>query len=150
MTETIHLENQIKQLLTSQRLGVLSTHYQGHPYSSLVAFSSSENLGEVYFATPKTTRKFRNLIQDNRVSMLIDNRSNEISDFHQAMAVTVLGSAKEVEGSDKNKVMDIYLPKHPYLTDFVNSASCALVKIHVDKYVLVRRFQEVYELHIKI
>jgi len=130
-------------------LGVLSTHYHGHPYSSLVAFSSSENLGEVYFATPKTTRKFRNLNQENRVSMLIDNRSNEIEDFHHAMAVTVLGSAEVVQGSYKKEVMGIYLVKHPYLTDFVNSESCALVLIHVDKYVLVRRFQEVFELHIK-
>jgi len=144
-----HLKNQIKQLLGSQRLGVLSTHYHGHPYSSLVAFSSSENLEEVYFATPKTTRKFRNLNQENRVSMLIDNRSNEIEDFHHAMAVTVLGSAEVVQGSYKKEVMGIYLVKHPYLTDFVNSESCALVLIHVDKYVLVRRFQEVFELHIK-
>jgi heme iron utilization protein len=143
------LKNQIKQLLASQRLGVLSTQYQGHPYSSLVAFSSTENLEEIYFATPKTTRKFRNLNQDNRVSMLIDNRSNEISDFHHATAVTVSGLAKEVQKADKNRVKDIYLIKHPYLTDFVNSASCALVVIHIHKYVLVRRFQEVFELHIK-
>lgn len=149
MNKEDQLKNQIKQLLASQRLGVLSTHYHGHPYSSLVAFSSSDNLMEVYFATPKTTRKFRNLIQDNRVSMLIDNRSNEISDFHHAMAVTVLGKANTVQGDNKNKIMDIYLIKHPYLTDFVNSASCALVVIHVDKYVLVRRFQEVFELQIK-
>jgi heme iron utilization protein len=149
VTEKNHLKNQIKQLLASQRLGVLSTHYHCHPYSSLVAFASSESLQEVYFATPNTTRKFRNLIQDNRVSMLIDNRSNEISDFHHAMAVTMLGTAEEVQGPDKNKLSDIYLIKHPYMTDFVNSASCALVVIHVDKYVLVRRFQEVFELHIK-
>ncbi len=149
MNDADNLKNQIKQLLGSQRLGVLSTHYHGHPYSSLVAFSSSGNLGEVYFATPKTTRKFRNLNQDNRVSMLIDNRSNAIEDFHHAMAVTVLGSAEVVQGSYKKEVMGIYLVKHPYLTDFVNSASCALVLIHVDKYVLVRRFQEVFELLIK-
>ena len=149
MNEKDQLKNQIKQLLSSQRLGVLSTHYQGHPYSSLVAFSSSQNLREVYFATAKTTRKFRNLNQDKRVSMLIDNRSNEISDFHDAMAVTVMGTAEVVKGADKTDVMDIYLIKHPYLTDFVTSASCALVVIHVEKYVLVRRFQEVFEFHIE-
>jgi heme iron utilization protein len=149
VNETDQLKNKIKQLLSSQRLGVLSTHHHGHPYSSLVAFSSSQNLREIYFATPKTTRKYRNLNQDNRVSMLIDNRSNEITDFHHAMAVTVLGTAKEIQGADKTDVMDIYLIKHPYLTDFVNSESCALVVIHVDRYVLVRRFQEVFELHIK-
>lgn len=149
MNEKDQLKNQIKQLLSSQRLGVLSTHYQGHPYSSLVAFSSSQNLREVYFATAKTTRKFRNLNQDKRVSMLIDNRSNEISDFHDAMAVTVMGTAEVVKGADKTDVMDIHLIKHPYLTDFVTSASCALVVIHVEKYVLVRRFQEVFEFHIK-
>jgi heme iron utilization protein len=144
------LKNKTKQLLESQRLGVLSTHFHGQPYSSLVAFASSENLRKIYFATPKSTRKFRNLTQDHRVSMLVDNRSNEISDFHHAMAVTVLGSAREVQGSEKEAAKNIYLVKHPYLTDFVKSASCALVVLDVDKYILVSRFQEVFELHIKI
>ncbi len=142
------LKYQVKQLLESQRLGVLSTQYHGHPYSSLVAFSSSDNLEEIYFATPKTTRKFRNLIHHDRVSMLIDSRSNQISDFHDAMAVTLLGRAEEVQGFDRNPLLDIHLVKHPYLTDFANSASCAFIVVHVTKYVLVRRFQEVFELHI--
>lgn len=149
MNDEDHLKNQIKELLVSQRLGVLSTHYKGHPYSSLVAFSSSENLKEIYFATPESTRKFRNLSHDHRVSMLIDNRSNEISDFHNAMAVTVLGTARKLEGSEKKQVEGIHLLKHPYLHDFVNSASCVLVLIRVNKYVLVRRFQLVFELHMK-
>jgi hypothetical protein len=98
----------------------------------------AENLEELYFATARTTRKFRNLSQDNRVSMLIDNRSNEISDFHHAMAVTVLGTAAELNGIQKEQVKKIYLSKHPYLTDFVSSGSCGLVLIQVEKYVLVR------------
>ncbi len=149
MNDEDHLKNQIRELLLSQRLGVLSTHYKGHPYSSLVAFSSSENLSELYFATPGSTRKYRNLSQDNRVSMLIDNRSNEISDFHNAIAVTVLGTARKIEGSEKKQVAGIYLIKHPYLQDFVNSASCVLVMIQVNRYILVRRFQLVYELHVR-
>ncbi|MFO8084527.1 MAG: pyridoxamine 5'-phosphate oxidase family protein [Desulfobacterales bacterium] len=149
MNDEDYLKSRIKQLCESQRLGVLSTQYHGHPYSSLVAFSMAENLEELYFATARTTRKFRNLSQDNRVSMLIDNRSNDISDFHHAMAVTVLGTATELNGIQKEKVKNIHLIKHPYLEDFVSSRSCGLVLIQVEKYVLVRRFQLVFELHMK-
>lgn len=149
MKEEDDLNKLIKELLTSQRLGVLSTHYQGHPYASLVAFASSENLYEIYFSTPKTTRKFRNLTLENRVSMLVDNRSNRICDFHDAMAVTILGTAKEIQGNEKKEAMDLYLYKHPYLLDFITSESCAMVTVLIDRYILVRRFQEVFELHIK-
>ena len=70
------LRREIKALLSEQRLGVLSTHYEGQPYASLVAFVASSDLGNLFFATPRATRKYRNLSHDDRASFLIDNRQN--------------------------------------------------------------------------
>lgn len=63
------------------------------------------------------------------------------------MAVTVLGSAGEVTGPEKEAGLKRYLQKHPYLEDFVRSPTCALVKVYVHTYILVKNFQHVTELH---
>jgi hypothetical protein len=90
------------------------------------------NLREIVFATRRSTRKFANLTADARVSLLIDNRKNEASDFHAAVAVTVMGSAFEVPDADKGALLKLYLNKHPHLEDFVMSQGCALIRVQVD------------------
>ena len=82
-------ENDLEQLqlfLASQRLAVLATHQEGQPHTSLVAFGVTPDLREIVLATPRTTRKFTNLLADDRVALLFDNRSNDPSDFSDAMA----------------------------------------------------------------
>ena len=99
------------------------------------------------FATTRATRKFANLTSDSRAAMLVDNRSNGEEDIHSAMAVTATGVVGEVSDSEKDEALTLYLEKHPYLKDFVNSPSCAFLKLTVGTYYLVRRFQNVVEIH---
>jgi uncharacterized protein YhbP (UPF0306 family) len=143
------MKKDLQGLFESQRLAVLATQNEGQPYTSLVAFAASINLKHLFFATTRTTRKFANLLADSRVAMLVDSRSNEVSDFRWAMAVTATGEAEEVGSPERDKVLQIYLEKHPHLEDFVSSPSCALLRIRVDRYYVATRFQKVIELHVK-
>ena len=145
-TDTIH--ESLKKLFSSQNLAVLSTHQDGQPYASLVAFVATENLKYIFFVTPKTTRKFDNLSTDSRVAMLINSSQNKTADFHQALAVTAVGSAEEITGDEKEKYLQFYLARHPYLQDFAKSPTCALFRVTVRSYYLVKNFQNVMELHI--
>jgi nitroimidazol reductase NimA-like FMN-containing flavoprotein (pyridoxamine 5'-phosphate oxidase superfamily) len=149
LSEEAELEDLIRELFESQKLAVLATQNQGQPYANLVAFAPSDDLKSLYFATARATRKYANIEADARVTVLIDNRSNQDSDFSQAAAVTATGTAKEVMASKRDEVRTIYLAKHPMLKDFVQSPSCALLQINVETYYLVRRFQNVMELHVK-
>jgi len=132
----------ITDLLTNQKLGVLATDLEGLPYTSLIAFSATEDLGKIIFSTLKDTRKFTNISKNPRVTLLIDNRSNKSTDFYHAIAVTAQGSVEEIE-KPESKFKELYLNKHPYLDEFVNSPNCALLKIKVEKYHYVSRFQDV-------
>ncbi|NIN00348.1 MAG: pyridoxamine 5'-phosphate oxidase family protein [candidate division Zixibacteria bacterium] len=143
------MRKDLKELFTTQPLAVLSTQNEGQPYASLVAFATSEDLKQLFFATTRATRKYGNLSSDPRVAMLVDSRSNEVSDFRWAMAVTATGKVEEVEGQEKERVLQIYLAKHPHLDDFVSSPSCALLKIRVERYYVATRFQNVTEVHVK-
>ena len=149
LSEEAELEDLIRELFESQKLAVLGTQNQGQPYANLVAFAPSGDLKSLYFVTARATRKYANIEADARVTVLIDNRSNQDSDFSQAAAVTATGSAKEVVDSKRDAVLAIYLAKQPMLKDFVESPSCALLQIEVETYYLVRRFQNVMELHVK-
>lgn len=136
----------LRALLSTQRLAVLSTHRGGAPYSNLVAFSVTEDLAVLYFATTRPTRKYENLIADPRVSLLIDDRSNSPSDLYRATAATALGTASELGGLQREEGSRIYLTAHPELSSFTASPSCALFEVRVSTYIIVTRFQEVREI----
>ena len=149
MGSASQLRKTLKDLFASQRLGVLATFGRGQPYSSLVAFAATEDLKHLVFATTRATRKYANLSTESRVALLVDNRSNQDTDFHSAIAVTAMGNAKEVTRSERDRFLRLYLAKHPHLEEFVNSPTCALLKVSVDTYYMVKRFQNVMELHMR-
>jgi nitroimidazol reductase NimA-like FMN-containing flavoprotein (pyridoxamine 5'-phosphate oxidase superfamily) len=142
------VEETIRDLFRMQKLAVLSTHNAGQPYASLVAFAATEDLRHLYFATARTTRKYRNLSLDPRVAMLMDSRSNLDSDVHTAVAVTATGTAAEVSGQERDQSAQRYLARHRYLQDFIGAETCAFVRVTVKTYYLVSRFQQVMELHL--
>jgi nitroimidazol reductase NimA-like FMN-containing flavoprotein (pyridoxamine 5'-phosphate oxidase superfamily) len=148
LNQESELEQLMRELFESQKLAVLGTQNQGQPYANLIAFVASDDLKNLFFVTARATRKYANIEADARVTVLIDSRSNQDSDFSQAAAVTATGTAKEVTGSRRDEVLAVYLAKHPMLEEFVRSPTCALLRVEVQTYYLVRRFQNVMELHV--
>ena len=138
----------LQELCRSQPLAVLATDAGSHPYASLVAVAVTEDLRHLYFATPRATRKWSNLTRNPQVSLLLDNRTNQVSDFRRSAAATLLGTSQELEGIDREEGLRVYLSRHPHLADFATSPSCALFKVQLDRIYLVTRFQNVMEFHL--
>ena len=148
MEPTEEIRSRLKDLCTSQKLAVVSTQSDGQPYASLVAFFASDDLRHIFFVTARTTRKFAYLTEDSRVAVLINSSTNQESDFHDAVSITVIGTAEEIKDHEKEHILGLYLSKHPYLEDFAHSPSCALIKITTKSYYMVKNFQNVMELHV--
>jgi len=129
---------EIKELFDTQKLAVLATQSGGQPHGCLVAFACSDDLRYLFFATDRNTRKYSDIRANPRIAMLIDNRSNQESDFQKAVAVTAKGTVHELEGEDREMWAALYLDKHPRLTDFSREADVALLKIDVDEYLIAR------------
>ena len=143
------VRNQIATLLFEQRLATLSTSSAaGHPYASLIAFDADPDLTGVVFATSRTTRKFANLTANSHAALLIENSRNLKSDIYEAMAVTVLGTVTELSGTALTAALGRYIQKHPHLASFVQAPSTAVLRLTVDVYYLVNRFQKVMEYHV--
>lgn len=139
---------EIKELLNNQLFGVIATNGVKYPYSTLVGFAPNEDYRELIFATIRDTRKFKNIDKESSVSFLIDNRTNDTIDIQDAVALTMLGNAYEINSNEYKKCQSILLRKHPYLREFVLTPNCVLIKIIIDKYILVSKFQNVIELEL--
>ncbi len=148
MKNKADFHKRLGDLFQSQNLATLATHQAGQPYASLVAFVASEDFKHIYFATPNTTRKYANLLAENRVAVLINSSTNQASDFHRAISVTAVGKATELSSPGRETIRNQYLAKHPHLVDFVDSPTCALIDVVVATYYMVRNFQNVTELHL--
>jgi nitroimidazol reductase NimA-like FMN-containing flavoprotein (pyridoxamine 5'-phosphate oxidase superfamily) len=148
MEKQEHVRREISRILAGQLLAVLATQQAGQPYASLLAFATSDDLAHLFLATARDTSKFRNILADNRVALLIDDRSNQSADFETATALTVIGTAAETAGLEKEEARTLYLARHPSLSEFIGASGTALLKIAVSRYVLVTRFQEVLVLDI--
>ncbi len=149
LENTDGLESLLRDLFGSQRLAVLATQREGQPFANLVAFAATDDLKHLAFATTRATRKYANLSADSQVAMLVDNRRNQVSDFENAAAVTAIGKAEEAGGEYRVRLLEVYLSKHPHLKGFATSPTSALIKVNVEKYDVVRRFQHVVELRVK-
>lgn len=149
MEDAPALERIVRELLSSQRLAVLSTETGGAPYSSLIAFAASPDISTLVFTTARPTRKFSNLSENERVSLLVDNRTNREEDFADAAAATILGTAREAAGEERESALALFLGKHPYLSSFARSPNCAIFRVEIEAYYVVSRFQSVSELHVR-
>jgi nitroimidazol reductase NimA-like FMN-containing flavoprotein (pyridoxamine 5'-phosphate oxidase superfamily) len=142
------IQKRLKALFENQHLAVLSTEQNGQPYASLIAFAVSDDLKHLYFVTPQTTRKFENLAANPRVALLVNDSENREDDFHKAVAATIVGQAEVLDSDESEMVQKTYLERHPHLADFVASPTSALIRVNIRSFYLVRRFQQVTELHL--
>jgi len=147
--EELHLKRLLRELFRHQLFAAMDTQQLTRPYNNLVAFASTDDLKNIIFATRRNTNKYSNLLTNNNVSMLIDNRTNRDSDFRNAVAVTAIGTAEEVKDHQIDQLRGLYLIKHHSLEKFVHSPDSALFKVRVKKYYVVRNFQEVMELKVE-
>lgn len=139
----VSVSERLRGLNGVEPFGVLATQEEGRPYASLVAYALSPDLRTVVFATPKNTRKYKNIIKADEVALLVDSRSQD-SPIMEAEAITITGRAKPLrKGRERNEMMDIYLDKHPDLKGFVESPTTALVALRIDQVVHVCNFQAV-------
>ena len=142
------LRVKISNLLESQSLAVLASQKDDQSYANLVAFAVSDNLQMMIFATSRSTRKFSNIQCNPQVALLVDNRQNNPADFKDALAVTAIGKAMVINGSEKDTFSSMYLAKHPHLSDFISSPNQALIRVSVSKYIVVCNFQRVLEMDV--
>lgn len=126
---------------------VLATASEGRPHASLVSFALLPGGTGAVFATPRTTRKYRNILGNSRVSLLMDTRVQTGGSYTETEVLTLEGEAAPVRRTSRRwrELMALILRKHPALTAFINAPTTALVFVEAERCVHVGGFQEVTE-----
>lgn len=138
-------QNRLRHLLETQKYAVLATDNHGQPYTSLMAFSVTDDLRAFILMTERGRLKYENLMSNPRAAILIDNRENLGSDLAATIAVTAQGVAEEIGTEGRDAARTFCLARHPALQSFAESPNCAFIRIQVASYVIVRQFQDVRE-----
>ena len=131
-TESMEL---LREVVGAQYFAVLNSIGEGLPYSNLVSFAVNDNLKSLVFFTDRNTRKYRNIKENGNISLLIDNRTNQPSDISKAIAITVIGTARE-ELNNKSSLQAIFLTKHQQLQQFVDDSNNAMILVAVREYII--------------
>jgi general stress protein 26 len=140
------LKKHIIKIMHEQKYAVIATQAKKGVYTNLVAFCSSDNLKNIYFATSTKSNKYVNLVINPYTSILIDDRENTTSDIINATAITALGKASNID-KNNTEIKDLYLKKHPQLNDFIQANDSVFIKLNVDKYIYVNSFENIHILH---
>jgi uncharacterized pyridoxamine 5'-phosphate oxidase family protein len=128
-------EKLLKIVIESQYFAVLNSYGGGLPYSNLVSFAITGDLKTLVFVTGRNTRKYRNMQENNNISLLTDNRTNRPADISQAIAITVIGAVRE-ETDKKSRLRFVFLNRHPQLEQFLDNPGNALMCVTVREYII--------------
>lgn len=145
LVEFVELEPILRDLFATQRYAVLGTQRAERVSLDLMSIAAMDDLFSLILATERATAKYANMKGNPRISLLVDNRSNQSTDTEMALALTIEGLAEEVSGPERELLAQALLTRHPQLESFVRSPTCALFRVKVERYMLVRGLGDVRE-----
>ncbi|MBN2124823.1 MAG: pyridoxamine 5'-phosphate oxidase family protein [Deltaproteobacteria bacterium] len=131
--------DRMKALAASKDICVLATVSGGRPHCSLMAYVTDNECREVYMATRKDTAKYRNLMENPFVSILIDTREEHAGARRpEASALTVTGRFERLEEEGKRGVVrERLLAGHPHLREFLSHPEAEPICIRISSFLLL-------------
>jgi general stress protein 26 len=134
---------EMKQLVKEKNICVLATLAGSKPYCSLMAYAANDEATEIYMATHRSTKKFRNMAENPSVSLMIDTR--EEVPRSRARALTVEGICVQIEDASKRELARARLLSiHPHLKDFLLDIDNELICVAVKSFLLLKGLSEAH------
>jgi putative heme iron utilization protein len=131
-----------KKLLREGRSGALATLMPGSsdPYCSLVNVATAID-GAPLLLLSKLTLHMKNILADQRVSLMIDERKE--GDALEGARVMLMGNCAKTSG---NSSVSSYLRRHPEAEAFASFADFAFYRIEIARAHLVAGFGRIVDL----
>ncbi len=133
----------VQQLLDATGFAILATEGAGQPHASLIAVTPFQGWRQLVFATYRDTQKYRNLLNNRRVSVLVDGCKASRGGVQEGFVVTAVGQALDIPAHQHAAALQVHLQRHPDLASFLQSPDCVLVGVSVEAYQVVRSIDDV-------
>jgi nitroimidazol reductase NimA-like FMN-containing flavoprotein (pyridoxamine 5'-phosphate oxidase superfamily) len=129
----------MKRLTREQDVCVLATASENRPHCSLMAYVTDSDCREVYMVTHRGTTKYRNMMENPLVSLLIDTREEQSADQRpSAKALTVEGTFERIEDGTRQKdIQDSLVKRHPHLRGFMGHPDAEVFAVRIRSFLLL-------------
>jgi nitroimidazol reductase NimA-like FMN-containing flavoprotein (pyridoxamine 5'-phosphate oxidase superfamily) len=133
------LLERMKRFLKENDLCVLATCSANIPHCSLMAYVTDETGSSIYLVTLRDTRKYRNLSENPRVSLLVDSRTGvPTSKRGNVLALTVYGTVQEIDGAEERaRVLRQLSQRHPHLGGLISQQNVAPFSVRIRSMLLL-------------
>lgn len=138
--------DRMKALTREKDICVLATASGGNPHCSLMVYVTDDDCRELYMVTHRETKKYRNLLENPSVSLLIDTRDEHTGPGRpEATALTVTGRFQKIEDDGEKKLVRArMLERHPHLAGFIDDGDAELFCIKVTSFLLLNGLKEAH------
>jgi len=136
------IKDYIEEILKTSGFAVLATEGAGQPHTSLIAITPFENFRQLIFATYRNSLKYRNLVNNSRVAVLIEGEYT-MNGLKDRGALTIIGQAQEVSIVKNEATYQAHLKRHPEMGSFLLSPDCALMLVIAQSYQVVLGIDDV-------
>lgn len=138
--------DEMKALIRKKDVCVLATVSGGEPHCSLMSYVTDDDCRNFFLITHRDTKKFRNLMQNTAVSLLIDTREEDVGQKReQVCALTVSGTFHMIEDREKASLYRRkLLARHPHLKDFAKNEDAELFCVRARSFQMLRGVSKAY------
>jgi len=133
------MRDRIKAFLKERDICVMATALEGKPHCSLMAYMTDEEGEWIYMVTHRGTTKYSNLLSNEQVSLLVDNRyEGMLADRGNLKALTVQGTfhAVEEEGA-KKQILKQVRARHPHMREFIDDPKAEVISIRANAFLFL-------------
>jgi len=133
--------DKMQALARRQSICVMATVIGTKPYCSLMAYVMDDRGREIYMVTHRNSRKYRNLMDNPNVSLLIDTRDTMPRD--QAQSLTVEGVFRP-PGRKQDTIRSKLLARHPQLREFAMDPEAEILCIRIQSFLLLNGISDAH------
>lgn len=140
------MRSDIKELIQTNKICVLATVSDNVPHCSLMSYAVDEHCREIYMATLRNTKKYRNLSTNPSVSLLIDSRETSGKDRKlPTKALTIAGTFQSGMGEQRRTALrEALLERHPELEEFFRNPAAEIIVVKVKAVQLLDGIADAY------
>lgn len=136
----------MRALLKEKDLCVLATSHGDRPHCSLMAYVTDEAGERVFMLTDRKSRKYSNIMENPRVSLLVDTRCEHgQGGFGKITALTVYGTIETMpDRIQTSAVLRRLVSRHPGLHGLAAHPDAVVLSIRVDFFLLLDGVSEAH------
>lgn len=128
----------VATILRENTLGVLCTESNGNPHCSLMTYILMEDPNVLYMVSTLESRKYKNILVNPRVSILVDTRQNrDTAAAENIVSITFEGLFQPLTEPETQMVKTHLAQAHPELDAILKNPDCVIFGIRLKSFLLL-------------